>query len=588
MSWQAWVTLALTAGMVAAMVRGLAPDLVLVAGLTLLLSVGILTPGEAVAGFSNEGMLSVAVLFVVAAGVRDTGGLDWVVRHVLGRPRGVATAQVRMMLPVAALSPFINNTPLMALMLPIVQDWARRLRISSSKLLMPLSWATILGGTCTLIGTSTNLVVTGLAKQQRPEIDFALFDIAWLGVPVAVVGLLYVPLFSRWLLPDRRGTLDESLLSREYTVAMRVEPGSPVVGQTVEAAGLRHLPGLFLVDIEREGAVMPAVGPDVRLRAGDELLFAGVVESVVDLRKIRGLVPATDQLEKLASARPVRRLVEAVVAVASPLVGRSVRESRFRTNYEAAIIAVHRNGERLRSKLGDIELRASDVLLLETHPSFVPLHRNDSSFALVSEVEGSAPPRHERAALAGGLMLAMILANALGWIPLFNAALLAAGAMVVTRCLTGADAIRSVEVRVLVAIAAAFATGTALERTGAARVLAEGLVGAAAPLGSLGVLAAVYVATTVLTELITNNAAAALMFPFAVATAEAAGLPVKPFLLVLMMAASASFATPIGYQTNLMAYGPGGYRFGDFLRFGIPLQLTLATVTVLNAWWLWL
>src|SRR3989304_9362103 len=227
MSWQGFITLALTVGMVAAMVRNYAPDLVLVAGMTVLLTLKIVTPEEAVAGFGNEGSLSVAVLFVVAAGVRETGGLDGVVRNVLGRPRGTAEAQLRMMTPAALLSAFINNTPLMAIMMPIVQDWARRLRMSPSKLLMPLGWATILGGTCTLIGTSTNLVVSGFAREHLPEMELGLFDIAWLGIPVLLIGLAYVPVFSRWLLPARGAGLDTRENPREYTVTMRIEPPSP-------------------------------------------------------------------------------------------------------------------------------------------------------------------------------------------------------------------------------------------------------------------------------------------------------------------------------------------------------------------------
>src|SRR3990172_8836485 len=486
MSWQGFITLALTVGMVAAMVRNYAPDLVLVAGMTVLLTLKIVTPEEAVAGFGNEGMLSVAVLFVAAAGVRETGGLDWVVRHVLGRPRGSAEAQLRMMTPVAVLSALIN--------------------------------------------TSTNLVVSGLAREHLPDVELGLFDIAWLGIPALLIGLAYIPVFSRWLLPDRGAGLDTRENPREDTVTMRIEPHSPIVGGTIEEAGLRHLPGLFLVEIERDGEIMPAVGPDVKLRANDQLLFAGVVESVVDLRKIRGLVPATDQLEKLTGPRPIRRLVEGVIASSSSLAGQTVREARFRTIYGAAIIAVHRNGERIAAKVGDIELRTGDVLLLETPPAFLRAHGNDRDFALVGEVAGSAPPRHDKAWIAASLVLAMVVANAMGWISLLNAALLAAGAMIATGCLSGAEAVRSVEVRVLVAIAAAFATGAALQETGVARFFGETLVSLARPLGSLGVLTGVYVSAGGLAEPITNNAAAAILFPFAVATAPAAGLPVKPFL----------------------------------------------------------
>ncbi len=589
MGWEAWVTLAVTAGMVLAMARGLAgPDLVLLAGVTLLAAVGIVPMSRAFAGFANEGVLTVAALFVVAAGVRDTGGLDGVLRRVLGRPRGLASAQLRMMLPVSSVSAFLNNTPVVAMMVPVVTDWARRNGIPLSRLLIPLSYASILGGTCTLIGTSTNLVVYGLAREHSPDIAIGMFDITVLGVPALIVGAAYVVIASRRLLPDRAGAHALIEHPREYTVAMRVEADSPVVGQRIEEAGLRHLPGLYLMEIERDGEHMPAVDPETVLRAGDHLLFVGIVESVVDLRRIRGLVPATDQIDKLGEARPHRRLLEAVVGAGSTLTGESVRALEFRTRYDAAIIAVHRNGERVTGKVGDIVLSAGDVLLLEAPPSFLRRHKNDRTFALVTEVEGSAPRRHHKGPIALGLLIAMVVLSATGILPLLVSALLAAGAMLLTGCMSAYDARRALELRVLIAIAAAFGVGAALESSGAAGAVGRAVVSIAAPYGPVATLAAIYVATALLTELITNNAAAALMFPLAAAAGDAAHIPIVPIALTVMMAASASFSTPIGYQTNLMVYGPGGYRFSDFLRFGVPLQLVLAAVTITVASVLWL
>ena len=489
---------------------------------------------------------------------------------------------MRMMVPVATMSAFLNNTPVVAMMLPIVQDWAKRIGVSPSKLLMPLSWATILGGTVTIIGTSTNLVVTGLASQRHPELSWNLFEISPIGLVVVAVGLTYIMVFARWLLPDRSRNLPTLDNPRDYSVAFRVEPDSPVVGQTIEAAGLRHLTGLYLVEIEREGETLVAVGPDTRIRAADILLFVGLLDGVVDLRRIRGLVPtAADQVRKLGVRTHDRCLVEAVVAQGSALTGKTVREAAFRTYYRAAIIAVHRNGERLRSKVGDIELRAGDTLLLETQSSFLRDFRNDRNFALVSEVDRSTPVRHERGWIAVLALVAMVVANALGFVPLFTAALACAGVMLLTRCLTGSEARRALDVEVLLAIAASFAVGSALETTGAAKFLGQNLVGLTAPFGRPGVLFGVYFAVMVLTELITNNAAAALLFPVAIEAGEAAGIPIKAMCYVVMFAASASFMTPIGYQTNLMVYGPGGYRFGDFLRFGAPMQILLGVVTVL-------
>jgi di/tricarboxylate transporter len=587
MTAEAWLTVAVTISMVAAMAFNVAgPDLVLMAGLTILLAAGIVPAADAFQGFANPAVITIAALFVVAAGVRETGGLDFVGRRVLGRPGSLLSAQVRMMLPVSSISAFLNNTPVVAMMVPLVSDWGRRVGLSLPRLLMPLSFAAILGGTCTLIGTSTNLVVAGMALTRDPALRFGMFEIAQLGLPVLAVGTVYVLVASRWLLPDGARSREPLENPREYTVLMRIEHDSPVVGQTIEQAGLRHLPGLFLVEIERNGEVMPAVGPGTRLHAHDRLLFAGIVDSVVDLRKIRGVVPATDQIDKL-EGRPERCLVEAVVAAQSPLVGRTVRETGFRTAYNAAIIAVHRHGERIRSKVGDITLHAGDVLLLETERWFLRKHRHDRNFALLSEVEGSEPPRHDRAWIASSVLLVMVAANTVGLLPLEVAALLAASAMLVTRCLTSEQGRRALDLRVLVAIAAAFGIGAALDASGAASVIGSGAVQIALPFGPVGVLAAVYFSTALMTELISNNAAAALMFPIAAATAQSAGMDLRPVLLVLMIAASASFSTPIGYQTNLMVYGPGGYRFADFLRFGLPLQVLIGVLTVVLAGRLW-
>ena len=589
MGWQAWFTLALVAGLVAAMARGHASDLVMLGGLTLLLTLGIVVPEQALVGFSNEGVLAVAALFVLAAGIRETGALDLVARRVLGRPRAVAAAQIRMMLPMAGVSAFVNNTPIVAVAAPLVADWARRIGMSPSKLLIPLSYATILGGTCSLIGTSTNLVVSGLARGLGLEIG--LFEIAWVGVPALVTGLLYVLVAAPRLLPDRGAGPGGPADPRAYGVTMRVEPGSAVVGLSIEAAGLRHLTGLFLAEIAREGELLPAAAPETVLRPGDQLLFVGVVGSVAELRRVRGLVPVDhDEDGSEARALPLRgrRLVEAVVAPGSSLVNHSVRESRFRTRYDAAVIAVHRRGERVPSKLGDIVLEPGDTLLLEARPGFLERHGRDPDFALAAEVAASEVPRHDRAGIAAVVLLGLVVAHTVFGVSLITAALLAAGAMVATRCLSAPEAVRSVDLRVVVTIAASFGVGEALASTGVAATISAMLVEAAAPLGPVAVLAGVYLATALLTELITNNAAAVLMFPIAAGAAQAAGLELRPFAFTVMMAASASFSTPIGYQTNLMVWGPGGYRFSDFVRFGVPLQVVLAVVSIAVISWRWL
>jgi di/tricarboxylate transporter len=589
---EAWVVLGVVAAafLLMAFTR-IGPDMILTGGVVLLLTLSSLTPyrilsvEEALAGFSNEGMLTVAVLFVVAAGLRETGGMGWLIQRLIGRARSIAGAQARILFPVAAMSAFMNNTPLVAMLLPGISDWAKKRNLPASKFLLPLSYAAVLGGTCTLIGTSTNLVVSGLLSEERrlrsPGLPvLGLFDVAWIGVPCALIGLVYVLLASRWLLPDRRPVIEARYDPRKYSVEMLVQPGSSLVGNTIEDAGLRHLPGMYLVEIDREGEVLAAVSPQERLRANDRLVFVGIIDSVVDLQKLRGLTPATNQVFKLDSPRSQRCLIEAVVSDTCPLAGMTIRDGRFRNNYNAVVIAVSRNGERIQKKIGDIVLRPGDTLLLEAHPSFVKHHRNSPDFYLLSRIEDSHPPRHDRAWTATAILAAMVLAAGFGWLSMLNAALLAAAGMVLTHCTTGAMARRSIDLQVLLTIAAAFGLQRALERTGAARAISEELIGFAGndPWLALAIVAGLAMAFT---ELITNTAAAALCFPIAVATAGSLGTSVLPFAMAVMMGSSYSFATPIGYQTHLMVFGPGGYRFGDYLRLGVPLNLILWAATVL-------
>ncbi|MGQ9575766.1 MAG: SLC13 family permease [Thermoguttaceae bacterium] len=586
----------------------LAPDIVLVGGVAVLYVSGILTAPEALAGLANEGMITVAVLFVLGAGVVQTGGVAWIADRLFGGASSAARAIGRMVVPTAGLSAVMNNTPLVAMLIPAVHEWAKQHRIAPSKLMIPLSYAAILGGTCTLIGTSTNLVVNGLlieaADAQQPgqyaaslPRGLAMFEITWVGLPATILGLGFVCLSSRWLLPDRLPAVSTVEDPRQYTIEMLVAPGSPLVGKSIQQAGLRHLPGLYLAEIDREGVVLPAVGPEERLRAGDRLVFVGIVDSMVDLQKIRGLVPATDQVFKLDSPRSQRCLIEAVASQRCPVVGKTIRDGRFRSIYNAVVIAVAREGERIRGKIGDIVLRAGDTLLLEAHPSFLTQHRYSRDFFLISRLEHSAPPRFDRAALALGIVLGMVAVVTLsesfgpwelslgdrtvrfGRVPMLMAAVVAAGAMLATRCVRLEDVRRSMDWQVLLAIAASLGIGRALEKTGAADRIAQGMIGLVGGNAWLA-LAAVYGVTLLTTELITNTAAAALMFPFALATAQQLGANPMPFIICVTMGASAGFATPIGYQTNLMVYGPGGYRFSDYLKIGVPLDLLVWAVTV--------
>ena len=584
-AWAVPLTLAVIAACVLALTfTRAAPDAVLTGGLVLLLAAGVVPLEKALAGFGNPGLAAVAALFAVAEGLRQTGAVEYAGRRALGRPKTVGGAIARVAAPTAVVSAFLNNTPVVAAALPVVSDWAKRNNFSPSHLLMPLSFGAVLGGMCTLFGTSTLLVLNG-EYQKLPESGggLGLFDVAWFGVPAAVLGVIYLVFATPKLLPQRRPAAENLRDPKEYAVEMLLDPASPLVGKTVEDAGLRSLPGAYLLEISRdtdagEHQTLPAVGPNERLRAGDRLVFVGVVDSVKDLRRLPGLVPATDQTFKLNDAG-VRQLVEAVVSDGYPFLNATVRESRFRSHYNAAIIAVARGGERIKGRIGDVKLRPGDTLLLEAPPGFVKLRRYSKHFFLVSGVEDSVPPRFHKAWTARVILFAMVAAVAFGLFAPFVAAALALGAMIGTRCLLISEARRAVDWGVLIAIAAGLGLGEALKSSGTADVLAAGLTGAAGD-SPRGQLAALFLLTAGLANLITAKAAGVIVYSIAVAVAAKLGLHPLPFILAVMAAASGVFASPVGFQTNLMVLGPGGYRASDYLRLGLPLTAIVFAVAM--------
>lgn len=583
----------LVAAVLYALARDLAaPDTALIGSVAVVMTLSLMSERfpsarEVVAIVGNEGLLTVGVLFVVAAGLTETGALRLLTERILGRPRSERDAQIRLALPVAGISGFLNNTPVVAMFIPVVNEWCKRSGLSPSKLFIPLSYAAVLGGLCTLIGTSTNLVVQGLmieAQKTDPAMPtFSMFTLTPVGLPVALIGIAFLVLTSSRLLPGSRSTVSEAADDREYTLEMEVTPGSPIDGETIEAAGLRHMPGAYLAAIERSGLRRVPVPPDEVLRGGDQLTFVGVIDTVRDLQRMRGLVPAVNQSSKLRYPRHVRFLAEAVVSPTSPVVGRSIRESRFRSHYEAVVIAVHRNGERLDGRLGDIVLRAGDTLLLETSRRFMKQHRNSRDFFLVSHVPDSQPLRHDRAWIAMAILAAMVTvisAESYTGVGVFHGALGAAVLMGLTRCVSAEQARRSIDWSVLAAIGGALVLGRATETSGLAPTLADGMVGILDPFGPIAVLAGVYLLTLVFTEIVTNNAAAALAFPIAHGAASALDVDFLPFAVAIAIAASAGFATPLGYQTHLMVYGPGGYKFGDYVRVGVPMDVLVMILSI--------
>lgn len=580
MEWHGWFALGLCIIVLATLTfTRIGPHLVMIAALTILSVSGILTSEEALMGFSNSGLITVAGMFVVAAGMHASGAIDLLVNNVLGRPKTVRSALSRMFFPVALLSSFLNNTPVVATMIPAIYSWSRKIGIAPSKLMIPLSYTAILGGTVTLIGTSTNLIVNGQYQVLTGEPGFSLFSITAVGLPVAIFGFLFMWIVFPKLLPDRTQSQAFSNL-REFTLEVSIAPNGPLVGKTVQEAGLRHLQRIYLVEIERKGAVITAAPSEETLQGGDRLVFAGDTDAISDLLRINGIVPSTDdgEAQVFTTQHAERRLVEAVVSPHCTALGYAIRDARFRDRYGAVVLAVARNGERIKGNLGSIKLQAGDTLLLEARPAFVSRQRYNKDFLLINDLNTEAP-RHERAYLAWGILVGVISAASFEIISMLNGALIGAGLMIITGCCSASQAERSLDLTVIITIAASFALGMALQKTGVAAYLAENIVDLSNGTPWL-LLILTYLTISVLTEIITNNAAALLMLPIVLEITEKADLNSVPFVFAIMMAASASFATPLGYQTNLMVYGPGGYRFTDFLKVGVPMNVITAIVTI--------
>lgn len=567
------------------LVRGRAPDMVLMAAVVGLVLFGVLDPGVAVAGFGNVGLLTVAALFIVAAGMQTTGTIRWVAAIILRPGASLRAALTNMCVTTAGASAFVNNTPLVAVLTPASIEYARRERFSPSKLLIPMCFATTLGGTITLIGTSTNLVVAGLVESDAKSAAAGLkpigfFDFSIIGLVVAAVGVAYIVLAAPKLLPDRVPVLEPGADSRQYTARLAVVPGGAIDGRSIVDAGLRRLSGLFLVEIEREGESIAAPAPEQRLRGNDHLVFAGAVVEIASLRAIPGLRAVDDG--SAPAAKRGTRLVEAVVSNSFPGLNQSIREFGFRARYDAAVIAVARNGERVLGRIGDITLQTGDTLLVETSDAFLERNRTSRDFYLVSQLAGGEI-RPERAGIALTIVVLMIAAATYTG-DMLGPALVAAIAMVVTGCLRASEARASIDLSILLVIGAGLGLSRAVESSGLGSTLGQLIV----DLGSGSVIASlvcVYLATTVLTNFISNAAAAAIIYPLALGTAIQAHTDPMPFVFAVLFAASAAFSTPIGYQTNLMVYGPGGYRFSDFVRFGLPLNLIALVVTIAMLVW---
>jgi di/tricarboxylate transporter len=558
---------------------------VLTATVTLLV-LGVISEEQALSGFSNSAPLSVAALYVLAYAADKTGLLGPLVNRMLGKEGRVGVgALARLSVPTAGISAFINNTPLVAMLIGQVTNWCNQRGVSPSLLLLPVSYAAILGGTLTVIGTSTNLVASGLLEQSG-EAPIGMFEITKLSIISVIGGLVVMIALLPRLIPPRKAALEEfSEEMREFTVQMEVIPQGPLDGTTVAEAGLRNLKGVFLVEIQRGDTVIPAVSPSRRLSGGDRLTFVGDSDSIVGFQRTSGLRSAEDQ-HMLTIGSPEHTFFEAVIGPESRLVGQTLAEVEFRGRYQAAVVAIHRSGHRIDRSLGQVALEPGDTILLLAGPDFRARSRRGRDFLLVTRIGGPAPAATKRAPLVGIIALAVIGLAAFEVMSILQAALIAAGVLIATKTISFSEAGEAIDFGVVLLIASAFGVGEAMQSAGLAEEIATTLLDAFSGFGDLGIIFGLALATTLLTEVITNNAAVVVIFPVAMAVAGGAGLDPRIIAMTIAVIASSSFLTPLGYQTNTMVYGPGGYKFSDYLRAGIPINIIVLASVTLSAWYL--
>jgi di/tricarboxylate transporter len=586
---QIYFTTAVVLLMTIALIKEISrPSFILFASLLILHLGKVISINEAFSGFSNRGMLTVAVLFIVAYALQSSTSFVSAIEKLLGNKKD-RFLYFRLMLPVTFLSAFLNNTPIVASLIPVIKRWARKNDLMVSKFLIPLSYAAILGGICTLIGTSTNLVVHGLLLDRGLE-GFSFFELGKAGLPIALIAILYFVLIGHRLLPERKEAivkLGES--TREFVVEVKVGMEYPFVKKTIEEANLRHLKGLFLFQITRNNENITSVSPHERIFAGDRLFFTGLPDTIYELLKTPGLTLIKDpefDLKNLDSDKT--KTYEVVINNYSPLVGQSVRESKFRTKYNAVILAIHRHGQRINKKVGDIILQSNDTLLVLADINFYQKWYNSTDFSLISSSVSEYSKPRKKGHLALLLMVLMIVSVTSGLIKsMLVAASLAAGIMIVTNIVSIKDAQRSIDFDVLIVIASSFGIGKAIANSGIADLVANFLINSLQGFGIIGIIAGLFFITSLYTEIITNNAAAALIFPIVLATSIKMNLDPRPFMIVLAIGASSSFATPIGYQTNMLVYNPGGYKFTDFLKTGLIMNILVGVVLTLVVYFLY-
>jgi len=548
---------------------------------------GILTPGEIMAGFANVQITVIIMLLIFGDIIRQTSILEDLFDKFFKKAKSYRSFSFRMMSLVAFFSAFLNNTPLVAIMMPYINGWSKRNSISPSKLLIPLSYSAILGGCITLVGTSTNLIVNGMVLDQDifPDLPgLEIFDFFWVGLPMAITGILYLTFFGEKLLPDREDAMTEfRSQNRNYILQAQIKGNSPFIGKNIEESELQNLKGLYLVEIERQGEIISAVSHQTELKKDDMLIFAGDTETIADTINSTNSGLTFPTLGTMQH-RKYTEVVEIVVSHNSSLIYKTVLGANFRGKYDAAVISIHRNGERIHGKISNVKIKAGDVLLLYVGNNFYNRAASTIDFYLFSKIKTFRKSSNlQLFTLFGGLALAILL-SAVNLVPLFMSLVVLLITVQVINIISPKDIHNSIDYNLGFIIALSLALGTAMMKTGVADMIASLFINLFLPYGKVALLAGIFVVTNLMANFITNKASVAIAFPISLTMAANLGLPPQPFILVVAFAAAANFMTPIGYQTNLMVYGPGGYNFKDFFNIGIPLTIIygIATIVILS------
>ncbi len=583
MTWQLFIVFGLLAATFALMVwEKLSLDLVAMLAFSVLLATGVLTPAEAFKVFSNDAAITVACMFILSAALERTGVIE-ALGHRLNRLVGKSDwSLLLVVLPsVALISAFINNTPVVVVFMPILISLAASRGIKPSKLLIPLSFASIFGGTCTLIGTSTNILVSSTA-QQMGHAPLGMFELAKVGFILTLAGLAYLLLLGRKLLPDREtlASVLQTTDSKQYLTEAVVVADSPLIGKKLADTPLANQPKARVLEIIRSGAPVSGPMPEIVLERGDRLRLTMELASVVDLKSLAGIeiVPKTKLGVEVVGAQKAI-VAECVVGPHSSLIGRSIRQMNFRRRFGVLVLAVHRQGVSLRENFADVRLQYGDTLLVEGTESAVGELREGRAFLLLLDVPHT-PKRRQRQWLAVGVIAVVVALAALNVMPIGPLAIMGAVLVLLTRCLDVEEAYEAVEWKIIFLIFGMLALGVALEKTKGAELVANAIIGGLGSFGPLAVLSAIVVIASVMTAFLSNNAVAVLLTPIVIEAAASLNVSARPFIIAVAIGASACFATPIGYQTNTLVYGAGGYRFSDYLKVGLPLNLLFCALAV--------